>query len=382
MAEVIKTTSYGRPLTPKEIEKEERRLEKEQQIRRKPLKTVVHPIRIIAFGIMVAVSIYAYNFLRNHFFMLVLALLATVLVLDIVGLIMLYNGVEVKAENPERDVSRYNTSFLKLVLTNKSFAISMDVSVKLDVENIFYKDKSGVVLSLPCSMRGTYEKYLPLKYSMNGLYKYNISAITIRDLLGFISLKKNMDTGAEVNVYPERDDGIKLNLTDMSRGMTESEETLKKGHDFSDVSDVREYIPGDKLMSIHWKLSAKRDILMVKDRVSMSDQQMVIVADLSGEDQSVDEVLTLTYAVVAEMVKRQTYVRLVWWSEGRFVFEERQIMNIDNLKEAFGSIYYENIYPDGEKTKAYMMSIHPELKAYVYICMRDGEADAVVVEQD
>ena len=26
---------------------------------------------------------------------------------------------------------------------------------------------------------------------------------------------------------------------------------------FSDVQEVREYIPGDKLMSIHWKLSAK-----------------------------------------------------------------------------------------------------------------------------
>ncbi len=382
MAEMIPTTSYGRPLTPREIQKEQRRLEKEQDIRRKPLKTVVHPTRIIAFAVQVMIAIYVYDFLRNHFMLIVLALLAAVLVLDIVGLILIYRGVSVEAEIPERDVSRYNTSFLRLTLINKSLAFSMDTCVKLDVENVFYKDKSGVVLSLPCSIRGTYEKYIPLKYTMNGLYKYSIKAITVRDILGFVSLKKKVDVETEVNVYPEREGGANLNLTDMARGMTESEETVKKGHDFSDVSDVREYIPGDKLMSIHWKLSAKRDVLMVKDRVSMSDQQLVIVAELSGDDREVDDILTLTYAVVAEMVKSQTYVRLLWWSEGRFAFEERQIMNMENLKDAFGAIYYENIYPDGDRTRGYMLSIHPELKAYVCICTKDGEADAVIIEQD
>ena len=42
-------------------------------------------------------------------------------------------------------------------------------------------------------------------------------------------------------------------------------------------------------MSIHWKLSAKKDSLMVKDRVAMSDQQMVIVTELAGTDEEVDE---------------------------------------------------------------------------------------------
>ena len=382
MKETTLTTSYGRPLTPREIRAEEKRLRKEQEIRRKPLKTTVHPIRIIAFLIVLAASIYMYYFLRNHFFMLVLSVITAAFVLDIVALFFVFRGVNVKLTAPEREVSRYNTAYLKLVMDNRSWMISYDTCVKLDVENVFYRDKSGVVLSLPCAARTKYEKHIPLKYSMNGIYKYSVSAITVRDLLGFISLKKKMDNEAEVYVYPERDGSLELDMTDMSRGMTESEETVKKGHDFSDVSDVREYIPGDKLMSIHWKLSAKRDILMVKDRVSMSDEQMVVLVELAGEDWEVDEVLTLTYAVVEQMVKNQTYVRLLWWSEGRYGFEEKQIMSRNDLKEAFASLYYESIYQDPEKTRGYMLAIHPELKAYVNICFKDGEADAVVVEQD
>ena len=162
---------------------------------------------------------------------------------------------------------------------------------------------------------------------------------------------------------------------------------MKKGHDFSDVSDVREYIPGDKLMSIHWKLSAKRDILMVKDRVSMSDQQMVLLVELSGTDEEVDDVLTLAYAVVKRLVEEQTYVKLMWWSEGRFEFESREIMSQENLKDAYTDLYYETIYADSERTKGYMLkgymlSIHPELKAYVNVCMKDGNPEVVVVEQD
>jgi uncharacterized protein (DUF58 family) len=260
--------------------------------------------------------------------------------------------------------------------------ISYDVNVKLDVENTFYKDSSATILSLPCSARSSEEKQLPIKYSMNGIYKYSISAITIRDMLGFVSVKKDIGQTAEVNVYPERELAAEVDMSDMNKGMTESEETVKKGHDFSDVSDVREYIPGDKLMSIHWKLSAKRDILMVKDRVAMSDQQMVILTELCGADEDVDEVISLTYAIVEKMVRDQTYVRLMWWSEGNFAFEERQIMNYENLRESFSDIYYEMIYTDSEKTKGYMRSIRPELKAYVNICMKDGKADAVIVEQD
>ena len=41
-------------------------------------------------------------------------------------------------------------------------------------------------------------------------------------------------------------------------------ESKKKGYDFSEVTGIREYIPGDKLQNIHWKLSAKKDILMVR----------------------------------------------------------------------------------------------------------------------
>ncbi|MBR1772267.1 MAG: DUF58 domain-containing protein [Eubacterium sp.] len=376
MADILTKNKYSN-MTPAE-----RKAAKAKERSRKPLRTVVHPTRIVAYLVQLTIAIYAYDFLRNHFLMLVLSLLISAPILDIIALVVLYRGVDIKLTAPERDVSRFSVGYLKLEIFNRSLMVSYDLNVKLDAESTFYGDKSGTILSLPCSAKGTYEKQIPIKYSMNGIVRYSISTFTIRDLLGFVSVKKTADAVAEVNVYPERDLAAKFDMTDMSRGMTESEESVKKGHDFSDVSDVREYIPGDKLMSIHWKLSAKRDILMVKDRVSMSDQQMVLLVELSGTDEEVDDVLTLAYAVVKRLVEEQTYVKLMWWSEGRFEFESREIMSQENLKDAYTDLYYETIYVDSERTKGYMISIHPELKAYVNVCMKDGNPEVVVVEQD
>lgn len=348
----------------------------------RPLRTSIHPTRIIAYLVQLAIVIFMYDFLRNHFMMLVFCVVVAAPILDIIALIFIYKGTSVDLEAPERYVNHWGIGYLKLKLKNRSFMVSMDTNVKLFAENTFYGDKSSMIISLPCAARTTYEKQLPVRYTMNGAYRYTITEFTIRDFLGFISLKKKADAMAEVNVYPDGKSYVSFDLNDMSRGMTESEETMKKGHDFSDVSDVREYIPGDKLMSIHWKLSAKRDILMVKDRVAMSDQQMIILMDIAGTDEQVDEVLSLTYSIIDRFVREQTYVRLTWWSEGKYEFEERQIMNLEDLREAFGDVYFEKIYPDPELTKGYMRSIRPELKAYVNVCVKNGEPGAFVVEQD
>lgn len=367
------------------LNKNERKLRKEKRERealKKPLKTQIHPWSIISYVLILVVTVSVNDFLRNHFMMIVFWIVALAPILDIVGFFFLYRNVDVAIKAPEKNIERNTVGYIRLLLNNTSYMVSYNVNVKLKAENTFYRDDSGVVISLPCGAKGVYDKFIPINYSMNGIYKYTITEMTLGDMMGFISLSKKVNQSAEINVFPESENEVKLDMTDISRGMTESEETLKKGHDFSDVSDVREYIPGDKLMSIHWKLSAKRDILMVKDRVSMSDQQMVILVEMAGSDEEVDEVISLAYGVINKLVREQTYVRIMWWSEANFAFEERQIMNRENLKDAFTDMYYEKTYPDGEKTKGYMRSIKPELKAYVNICMRDGEPDAVVVEQD
>ena len=346
------------------------------------MKTRIHITRIIAYLVQYALVLFLFWFLRAHFFLMLLVIMSVVPFLSLGAVFLLRRFVQVSLIAPEREQNRDELGYLRLTVKNPLWLFSFDANLILRSENCFYGDTGTTRISVPIQMHATYEKMIPIRYSMNGMYRYRMDGFAMRDLLGVVSLAKKVKTETEVVIYPAGEGTQTGDMTDLSKGMTESEETQKKGHDFSDVSDVREYIPGDKLMSIHWKLSAKRDILMVKDRVSMSDQQMVILAELSGEDTQVDQILSLTFGICNSFVQEQIYVRLMWWSEGRYSFEERQILNRESLKHAFSDLYYDKPYTDTEKTKDLMRSIHPELTAYVHVCYRNGEADAEVVEQD
>ncbi len=346
------------------------------------MKTRVNIIRIIAYLVQLAIVITAYDFFRNYFMLIVLLVTASFPFFSIAGVFILRHKVNVELNVPEKRVGKDETGYLNIEVKNRSILISYDIRMKLKTENKFYGDSKYIIISMPSHAKGSVIRELPIHYSMLGTYDFSIENITIRDMLGLVNLKKRLNRNVTAEVLPVENVKVDADFLDFSSGMTESEETLKKGHDFSDVSDVREYIPGDKLNSLHWKLTAKRDILMVKDRVSMSDQQMVILTELSGEPEEVDEVLSLSYAVTRYIVMNQTAVRFLWWSVIKERFEEREILNIEQLLDAFSDIYMEHIYKNSEMTRKLMQAIYPERKAYVRIAMKDTEPSADIVEQD
>ncbi|SEF78799.1 Protein of unknown function DUF58 [Eubacterium ruminantium] len=346
------------------------------------MKTRIHFERIIFYIILFLIVFGIHDFMHSHLFMMLMWGMIIFPVLSIILCLYVRHSIFCKISVTEQRTEKNAISFVKLSLSNKAFFPVLNVRVNWKAENKFYHQGKNMEISMASAMRHTEEMLLPMRLTNCGIVEYSIDKISVIDLMGFVELKKDNPSSAEITVLPS--DGYRINtsLTDINRGMTEAEETQKKGHDFSDVNDVREYIPGDKLMSIHWKLSAKRDILMVKDRVSMSDQQMVILVDIAGGVDEVDEVMELSYSIVKGLVMENLFVKFMWWSETRYEFEERQLMNIEDVKNAFSDMVYEQIYFDSDKTKELMRSIKPELKAYVNVLFREGEAVAVVVEQD
>ncbi len=346
------------------------------------MKTRIRPGRIAVYIILYIIAISMYRFLQSHYTLIMLVIMTAAPVLSIFSCLILRHFVSVKLRAADIYSRRNEVSYLTIEVVNPTFIPSMDVSIHLTCENTFFKNKNSMYVSLPARMHGTYSLMLPMELSMNGIVKYSVDFIRVRDLLGFVDMAKAIDVSAEQSVLPEESGENMKSMSEMNKGMTESEETKKKGHDFSDVSDVREYIPGDKLMSIHWKLSAKRDILMVKDRESMSDQQMVVLISLAGTNQDIDSILSLGYNIITSLVRENIYVKLLWWNETLFSFEERQISAIEDLNDAFAGMYYGGTYKDSGRIHDYMASIMPHLRSYVEICINDfAEPDAVVVEQ-
>ena len=84
-----------------------------------------------------------------------------------------------------------------------------------------------------------------------------------------------------VSVLPRRlvmGEGEESAVSDSARESKKDPKSYEK----IEISDIREYVTGDPLKSIHWKLSSKAEDFLVRDYDTGSSKKTLIFCDLSA----------------------------------------------------------------------------------------------------
>jgi hypothetical protein len=264
-------------------------------------------------------------------------------------------------------------SFVTIKIKNPTPFPCLDAILRMEITNTFFESKGEKNLTVPIRAAEGLTLTLPIISDYPGIIGVTVKEIRLKDLMGFFRLKKTFNSTVEITVMPQLIGEVAADKSSLNQGMLESEESSKRGNDFSDVQEIREYIPGDKLMSIHWKLSAKRDILMVKDRVSMSDRQMVVLPELCNQSApDLSAVLSMTYTLIVQLIADKTTVRLMYWSADRYEYQDTRIDYREELDAAFAEMFYEHTYEADDEAASHMADVHPEMKAYLHIYAEGG----------
>lgn len=341
--------------------------------------------RIIAYVILLVINGFVFYFLHSHFHFLLLVIMIAGPVLSALLALYLRSKIRVVVENRTvKDKYAYQNKegYVYIKIINPTWAMSLDVKLCLAIRNTFFETEGERIISIPVYAKKGYELELPIVATLPGIIQVEVKTVKIKDLMGFMFLKKDINEVGEITVMPEKIGELDFESANLDQGMLESEESSKRGNDFSDVHEIREYIPGDKLMSIHWKLSAKRDILMVKDRVSMSDKQLVILPELCGiVPHNLEIILTTTYSIISQLIQDKTTVRLMYWSATRFEYEDIRIDYAEELDDAFAKMFYEKTYMDMNEAASHMANVHPEMRAYLHVTA-DGSKAVVMVKEN
>ena len=124
---------------------------------------------------------------------------------------------------------------------------------------------------------------LPVEYC--GEMKIRCEEILLQDLLKLFRRKIEPFEPVETIVYPR---GVNV-MVEMSRatiGAPRDEGRMqnRKGNDPSEMFDIREYVPGDDIRSIHWKLSSKTDQLILRESSEPSHYNMVLLPDFGRKN--------------------------------------------------------------------------------------------------
>lgn len=104
------------------------------------------------------------------------------------------------------------------------------------------------------------------KVEYPGKYEFELRKVRVYDWAGIFNFSKKIKKINYVEVNPAHY-AVIVNVSNQFRnfmGEGDEHDNTQGGSDVSEIFDVREYQEGDRLQSIHWKLSARTDHLMVK----------------------------------------------------------------------------------------------------------------------
>ena len=108
----------------------------------------------------------------------------------------------------------------------------------------------------------------------------------------------------------------------------------QKGSDRTETLQIRDYIPGDSLQQIHWKLSGKLDRLIVRDPAQPVDRELMVFLEQLDDNRTPETADALMEAVVSvcqALAEANQPFRLAWNED---VIRWFDIVNREALPEA------------------------------------------------
>ena len=93
------------------------------------------------------------------------------------------------------------------------------------------------------------------------------------------------------------------------------EESFRRSPDYSADYEIREYRPQDSMRDIHWKLTAKQDKLMVRERLSEGKPAVNVLLALSPNADENDARMEVLDGLCRQLLEEKYSMKLYWSKE-------------------------------------------------------------------
>ncbi|WP_165248906.1 DUF58 domain-containing protein [Adlercreutzia sp. ZJ141] len=120
---------------------------------------------------------------------------------------------------------------------------------------------------------------LPVLEQRYGRVLISTDSVRLVDPLRLFCARLSLDANYESVLRPAQlQTEVLLSQTPQAHMFGDSFDNSKSGHDVGEVFDVREYVPGDSMASVHWKLSSKFDSLIARQFSRPADYEVALLA--------------------------------------------------------------------------------------------------------
>ena len=151
-----------------------------------------------------------------------------------------------------------------------------------------------------------------------GTYKYGIYHAEVTDLFRIFKFRIKVSSFGKVKIIPRS-----VTINDfVNSEKVHNYKTLTRYTDFNEdneIADVRQYIDGDSLKRVHWKLSSKSENFFTKIFEEDSKNTITVIPDLDFYYDDIDlnlessnSVIEISLAFVSKMVAVNKKCNVIW----------------------------------------------------------------------
>lgn len=160
----------------------------------------------------------------------------------------------------------------------------------------------------------TRDQTFPVPTDHCGRVTCRVTRARMLDHFGLFALPVRLPAPAAVWVLPVPAPAEKLPNLEWADGPTaaEGDRQVPNG-DY----ELRDYRPGDPLRFVHWKLSSKRDKLMVREWRGTCRPRVILAVDCFGDPERLDRVMDRLCALSMQLLEQDRPHLVQWEREGK-----------------------------------------------------------------
>lgn len=254
--------------------------------------------------------------------------------------ILLYtkNKVQVKLKG-ELSVANINQPVLctAYISNNSIFPVGC-IRIIVGYQNQYGREQGSQHFTI--SMNGNSKQSInfTIKSEHVGNISVSVEQVRVYDYLRIFSRKVPCTSKLEVNIIPEIHT-IEASVFAKQPDFIDSDtfSKIKSGDDPSEVFDIREYKEGDKLHRINWKLSSKKESVLVKEYSLPVACTTAILVDFEIPDaldhyEYMDALLTSVNSISYSLLLQEHSHYIAWYEQEK---ENYNIIDIRDMEEMY-----------------------------------------------
>ena len=287
--------------------------------------------RRIFYILLLIALVFAEVYINNKYSLILLLAAIVLPVISVLFARYSKDAFSVRLSAPDAIV-RGESAEIKVILENTSGAAVANVSAVLDVTNSLTGGTAELPFSSSIAGKSTQECVLNLGGCDVGNITVTVCRTRVYDMFRLVSFPVDRTDRALIFVLPaEQPFGVSMTEVNEVEGESVRFSEHLPGNDISEVFDVRDYVIGDDVRKIHWKLSGKLDRTIVREFSRPQNFSFIIITDLlKSTPKQIDRCVSYVSDLSRTLLENGIMHTLIWFDSGT---NEYLTYNITSFEE-------------------------------------------------